>query len=246
MKVLLLRPPAYSKTLEYPSGPRFGLPVGLLYLAGYLEKAGVDVRIYDALIDFDWRDLKADGGAHYHLGASWPTLVSKTLEHSPDLVGITNPVSDMAEYAIRAAREIKAARTNTVTVIGGPHATSCPDDFLSGDGAVDYVVRGEGEETLARLVGTLSDGGDPKRIPGVTYMDRGRAHSNPPAPFIRELDDLPMPAYHRQRGLSDPLHVRISGKRTRGLHDHVARLPLPLRLLRQPSAYGQGLALQQR
>jgi anaerobic magnesium-protoporphyrin IX monomethyl ester cyclase len=196
MRVLLVRPPAYSKTLEYPSGPRFGLPIGLLYLAAYLESAGVDVRIYDALIDFDWEDVKRNGNGQYHLGASWPRLVSKVLEVNPDIVGITNPVSDMAEYATRTAREIKARCPNVFTVIGGPHATSCPGDFLPDDGAVDYVVRGEGEETFARLIEALSGSGDPTGIPGITFMDGGQIRSNPPAPFIRDLDGLPLPAYH--------------------------------------------------
>jgi anaerobic magnesium-protoporphyrin IX monomethyl ester cyclase len=196
MTVLLVRPPAYSKTLEYPSGPRFGLPVGLLYLAAHLESQGVDVRIYDALVDFDLEALKPDGAARYHLGASWPTLVAKVQEQSPDIVGITNPFSDMADYAVRTARELKRALPRVVAVIGGPHATTCPEDFLSDGGAVDYVVRGEGEKTLARLVSALSNGGDPRKIPGISYVDGGGIRSNPMPSFIRNLDRIPMPAYH--------------------------------------------------
>ena len=196
MKVLLLRPPAYSKNLEYPSGPRFGIPVGLLCLAAYLERAGVDVSIYDALVDFDWADLTPDAGGRYHIGAPWPNLVSRVLRDNPDVVGITNPFSDLADYALRTAHEIKAAKADTVIIIGGPHATSCPADFLSPGGPVDYVVRGEGEETLHSIVRALSDGSDPRRIPGITYIDGGEVHSNPPGPFIRDLDSLPLPAYH--------------------------------------------------
>jgi anaerobic magnesium-protoporphyrin IX monomethyl ester cyclase len=196
MRVLLVRPPAYSTTLDYPSGPRFGLPIGLLYLAAYLERAGIDVRIYDALIDFDWANVKADSRGRYHLGAPWPLVVSRALEAGPDIVGITNPFSDMADYSLRAAREIKEASPSTVTVIGGPHATSCPEEFFSADGAVDYVVRGEGEETLLHLVRALSDGRDPRQIRGVTYLEGKQVRSNAPGPYISDLDRLPLPAYH--------------------------------------------------
>lgn len=107
MRTLLVRPPAYSKTLEYPSGPRFGLPLGLLYLAGYLERCGSDVAIYDALVDFDWEDVRRDRQEQYHLGASWSKLADRILDLNPDIVGITNPFSDMADYTVRVASEVK-------------------------------------------------------------------------------------------------------------------------------------------
>jgi anaerobic magnesium-protoporphyrin IX monomethyl ester cyclase len=196
MKILLIRPPIYSKTLEYPSGPRFGVPVGLLYLAAYLEKQGWDVSIYDALVDFAWEDVVPDEEGRYHIGTRWPDLVEKVLGFRPDIVGITNPFSDMADYTIRVASEIKAVRPGITTIVGGPHATSCPEDFLRDHGSVDYVVRGEGEITLAELTRILAEGGEPKDIPGISYRDGDTIRSNPAAPFIQDLDGLPLPAYH--------------------------------------------------
>jgi len=196
VKAVLVRPPVYCRALKYPSGPRFGLPISLLYLAAYLEHLGVSVAIYDGLIDFDWKDVKADSQGRYHIGVSWGAMADRVQDYRPDVVGITNPFCDMAEYAIRAAEEIKAARPDVVTVIGGPHATSCPEEFLSEKGSVDYVVRGEGEKALADLVNALSNGGDPRRVPSISYMDHGQVCSNPRGPFIKRLDDLPLPAYH--------------------------------------------------
>ncbi len=57
MKLLLIRPPIYCSSLEYPGGPKFGLPLGILYLASACEKAGYDVEIYDSLIDFEWHQI---------------------------------------------------------------------------------------------------------------------------------------------------------------------------------------------
>lgn len=196
MKILLVRPPIYSKTLEYPSGPRFGLPVGLLYLAAYLERHRIDVAIYDALVDFDWKDIRGDRDGKYHIGASWPAIVARILDQEPDVVGITNPFSDMADYTIKVAKEVKAARPGVVTVVGGPHATTCPEAFLTEDRAVDYVVRGEGEITLHRLVQALGAGEPTTDLPGISFRADGRIQSNPAAAFIENLDDLPLPAYH--------------------------------------------------
>jgi B12-binding domain/radical SAM domain protein len=58
---------------------------------------------------------------------------------------------------------IKKRRPDALIVVGGPHATACPREAA---GYADYVVVGEGEYTLPRLLEDLRDGGE-GRIPGV-------------------------------------------------------------------------------
>ncbi|MFH1312584.1 MAG: cobalamin-dependent protein [Candidatus Eisenbacteria bacterium] len=194
-RVLLVRPPIYSKTLDYPAGPRFGLPVGLLYLAAYLQQQGIDVHIYDALVDFRWDELHRNERGHYHIGATWPRMVQRVLEHRPDIIGIANPFSDMTDYTLRTATEIKAARADVLIVVGGPHATACPEHFLSDGGPVDFVVRGEGEKIFHDLILAHATGVSTQSLPGVSYCTGADVRSNPPAPFIADLDNLPLPAY---------------------------------------------------
>lgn len=196
MKILLVRPPTHCQTSQYPGGPRFGVPVGLLYLAAYMEQEGHAVEIYDALVDFRWQDVQRDAEGNYHIGATWSRIAETILAYDPDLLGITNPSSDMSQYANRIAEEVKATAPEIVCVVGGPHATSAPESFLGKNSAVDLVVRGEGEMVLARLAQALTNGADAKNLPGLSFWDGERVHSNPAAPFIPELDELPLPAYH--------------------------------------------------
>jgi anaerobic magnesium-protoporphyrin IX monomethyl ester cyclase len=196
VRVLLVRPPIRVRSLEYPAGPRFGAPVGLLYLASKLESEGVEVAIYDALVDFSWTDVRPDGSRQYHIGASWLTIARHIEDYHPDVVGITNPYSDIADYTVKTAAEVKRIDPAIVTVVGGPHPTSYPQGFLAAGGPVDYVVRGEGELTLARLVRAVAAGSPVEEIPGISYVEGGEVRSNAPAPFVENLDDLPLPAYH--------------------------------------------------
>lgn len=196
MRILLIRPPIYSTSLDYPSGPRFGIPVSLLYLASVLEKEGIDVTIYDALIDFDWRNIDRNKEGNYHIGASWNVFTKKVLEYKPDIAGITNPFSDFADYAVRAASEIKRGNKNIITVIGGPHATGAPESFHTKGSGVDYVVRGEGERTFVSLLRALQNKASLDQVTGITYRVDSKVISTPPAPFIGNLDELPLPAYH--------------------------------------------------
>ncbi|MFH1219155.1 MAG: radical SAM protein [Candidatus Eisenbacteria bacterium] len=207
-RVLLIRPPIHVRSLRYPAGPRFGVPISLLYLAAVLERDGTEVAIYDALVDFTWAGIEKNDAGNLHIGASWAALVTKVRDYGPQIVGITNPFSDFADYAIKAAQEIKKACPEVVTVLGGPHATVVPEAFLADGTGIDYVVRGEGEITLLNLVHALAGEGPVESIPGISYRARGGGAkgggaqdpaaivNNPAAPFITDLDDLPLPAYH--------------------------------------------------
>jgi B12-binding domain/radical SAM domain protein len=80
---------------------------------------------------------------------------------------VKSPSGDVTCYSLNsfsAARyhdEIAGAGCRTIA--GGPHPTACPEETAD---YADYVVVGEGEYTLPRLLDNLKNGGD-GRIPGV-------------------------------------------------------------------------------
>jgi len=80
---------------------------------------------------------------------------------------VDGPADDVTCYSLNSinAAEYRdeIASADCLTIVGGPHATACPREVA---GYADYVVVGEGEYTLPRLLGDLRDGGG-GRIPGV-------------------------------------------------------------------------------
>ncbi len=81
------------------------------------------------------------------------------------------PADDVTCYSltsVSAARyRDEIAGAGCLTIAGGPHATACPREVA---GYADYVIVGEGEYTLPRLLKDLRDGGE-GRIPGVMTGD---------------------------------------------------------------------------
>jgi B12-binding domain/radical SAM domain protein len=77
------------------------------------------------------------------------------------------PANDVTCYSLNsinaASYQDEIAAADSLTIVGGPHATACPREVA---GYADYVVVGEGEYTLPRLLEDLRDGGE-GRIPGV-------------------------------------------------------------------------------
>jgi anaerobic magnesium-protoporphyrin IX monomethyl ester cyclase len=196
LKTLLVRPPIFSSSLDYPQGPRFGVPVGLLYLAASLEAAGHEVAIYDALIDVDFDGLVSDADGRFHIGASREAFMERVRSEKPDVVGVTNPFADFAGMALWATRAAREALPACKTVVGGPHATAVPEFFLSDD-SVDFVVRGEGEFSFLTLLDYLKQGKAPVPLDGVAGRQTdGKLCIGNPSPLISDLDALPLPAYH--------------------------------------------------
>ena len=81
------------------------------------------------------------------------------------------PADDVTCYSLNSLNAQKfhdeIATADCLTVVGGPHATACPREVAE---YADYVVVGEGEYTLPRLLEDIRDGGK-GRIPGVMTGD---------------------------------------------------------------------------
>jgi len=145
------------------------IPLGLEYIAAYIEDAVDEVYIAD--MEMDQR--------------SFESILD--ICH-PDLVGITMSATEHNE-GLRLAKIAKGRRITTM--IGGYHPTGVPDLMLSYP-QIDMVVRREGEVTARELV----EKGSPEGVLGVSYKQDGRVFHNEDRPLIKDLDSLPFPARH--------------------------------------------------
>lgn len=159
-------------------------PLGLAYLAAFLEKEGHQVKIFDF-------GLTPDSSSEQD--------ISQVLDYAPDLAGLT-AMTNNYHSALAIARTLKDAKPLPI-VIGGPHATVFPDRVIK-EPSFDYLVYGEGEETLSQLVKALAETDlrpSPARlrsIPGLSFRDGDQIVQNAARPLIRDLDALPFPARH--------------------------------------------------
>ena len=82
-------------------------------------------------------------------------------------------------------REVSSARVDAVYVAGGPHPSAEPEEALR---FFDYVVIGEGEETLPELIEVLKRGKEPGMVKGVAYKKDGQMKfTGPRAPVDLDL-----------------------------------------------------------
>jgi len=96
---------------------------------------------------------------------------------------------------LRLARLAKEIDPRTIVIAGGVYFSYAVDETFA-DGNVDYIVRGEGEETLSELIQALREDADSLAwIRGLCYEEGGQVRKNPLRPPVSNLDALPWPAY---------------------------------------------------
>lgn len=122
-------------------------------------------------------------------------FVERVRRAGPDLVGLTMLMDEYGASAHTAARLLKAWSPEVPVVLGGVYATVNAREVCA-DPHFDYVVIGEGECVFPALLRHLNGRG-PFPPAGVAYRRDGAPVVPARAPFIGDLDTLPLPAYDK-------------------------------------------------
>ncbi len=100
-------------------------------------------------------------------------LADEILAKAPDAVGITVPFDGSVFFGIKFAREIKRRAPQMIVLMGGAaiDSTTYPvtsDPFYFQ--VIDYVMFGEGEVQLPRLLEMIEKGGDPSEVKNLRWL----------------------------------------------------------------------------
>lgn len=204
IKVLLVNP--YETEQDGFSNP----PLGLLYLAGTLLHHGFEVMVVDGCKEGKNAVIKA------------------LSEYMPDFVGISC-LTPGRKRAIEIASLAKQICGKIPVILGGAHPTIMYRQILEHYPDVDYIVMGEGEQTLLELV----QGASLQEIDGLVYRQDGAVVKTKPRTYCNNLDDIPFPAWHlldlsrypgwgegKHNGIVLRDHPRISVIFSRGCSGH--------------------------
>lgn len=176
MDILLINAPSPYPTI-FESHRLQGLPpLGLGYIATYINQYGFTAQI----LDFNIPDVNVN------------TVLSCLINQKPKLVGISTS-TETYKNGIKLAKVIKEYCEDIIVIMGGYHVTFQDNDALD-SGYVDLVIRGEGEVTFYELCEYyLRGNGSLSKIDGITYKDGTLIKKNQDRDFIKNLDELPFP-----------------------------------------------------
>lgn len=152
--------------------------LGLAYLAAFLRQREVDVSIIDAAAE----------------QLSIEQTAKQIADQAPLVCGLTATTPSIS-LAAQIAAKVKLFSPDCVVLLGGPHATSLPEETLDTYRSIDYAVMGEAEKTAVEIFEEIENDGDPAAVRGVAYRDGGELRRGKARAVIKDLDSLPLPAW---------------------------------------------------
>ena len=166
MKITLINPRIHRRSF---------VPLGILYIAGVLEKSGFKVKVYDADPDDD-------------------SFIDEIASDQPEIIGLTL-VTAQVQRTKEIIDRLKEKNVKSLYVLGGIHPTAASEKSLKYFGA-DLVIIGEGEITFLELCKRIREDKDFFDVRGLAYFKDGDYVQNPERELTMDLDSLPMPARH--------------------------------------------------
>jgi len=171
MKICLINPPVEMKY-------RYWYPIGIGYVASFLLKAGFEVEIIDCIGD----NLSRAG------------FKEQLAQSKADAFGIGGLIMAF-NNVVEISYMIKQMYPDAFIFAGNTVACTIPEVLIS-NSAVQVVIMWEGEYTVVNLMKTIKNGNSLETVKGIVFRNKdGEFIKTTDQPVIRDLDELPLPAW---------------------------------------------------
>jgi anaerobic magnesium-protoporphyrin IX monomethyl ester cyclase len=193
-KILLVHPLGYGADAAGHDISRMANimpPLGLASIAAYLDKNGIDAKIFDC----------------YAKPRSDRLIEDYLREEKPGFIGFSCSTANFLD-GVRIARVAKDILPGIKTAFGGHHVSAMKEKALEPYPVIDFAIVGEGEQAMAELV--KASGEDVSRIEGLLYRENGHGVGfTGNRSRLLDLDTLPFPAYEKLEGYPETYKLPI-------------------------------------
>lgn len=162
---------AYANASPFPY--HAWTPLAILSIGAYLEKHGINVEYFDERI---------------HKQERFKDLVKR----KPLLIGLSTMTCFQIKNTLNLAHIARFIDPDIPLVWGGTHPSMMAEQTLESD-LVDFIVKGEGEQTLLELVHAIQE--KKKELSGISglgWKDGRKIVLNEDRDFL-DIEDLPFP-----------------------------------------------------
>jgi len=159
-------------------------PLGTLYAAALMRQNGYNVSLFDTMFVHDPKVVAAEID---ELHPGFFVLYDDGFNYLTKMC-----LTNMREAAFTMIKLAK--QRGCVVIVSSSDSTDHYAQYIE-EGA-DFIIIGEGEQTLLQLVNTIKNGEkDLYRLEGIAFEDNGQIVKTARRNVMRELDTLPMPAW---------------------------------------------------
>lgn len=130
--------------------------------------------------------------AEYTIKDPVMNIVSDLYQREPDVIGFSCYIWNIEE-TIKVVNMLRKVRPEIRIVLGGPEVSYDTKEWMERLSDVDFIVMGEGEETLLHLLRELEGEGKYHFVFGLAYRNKqGEVVINPSRPKL-DLNEIPSP-----------------------------------------------------
>lgn len=150
-------------------------PLGLLYISAYLKKYDLEVAVFDTTF------------------SNYIDQQKYILKHQPGVIAIyANLMTKVNNIRLMHWIKSQAELSHVQIIMGGPDVTYNYENYLRF--GADYLVIGEGEQTMKELCYAILNQEDYSNIPGIAFQNtEGAFIRTEPREKIKKMDALPLP-----------------------------------------------------
>lgn len=166
-------------------------PLSLMYVAGVLEKASVEVQIIDVIAE----------------RLTFAQALERIKLFSPDLLGFT--LNTYSFHPILNWIKSFKKETGIPVMVGGAHVSLYPEETMSHE-AIDFAIIGEADLPLPEFVHAFKTGATYHGLKSLCFRDNGKLVVERTKQTIENIDDSALPARHLIR---NELYYNILSKK---------------------------------
>lgn len=187
MNALILNPPAADDVKIVREGrcmqrqEAWGTswaPLTLAIIAAILRDNGFNVRLLDCSND----------------GIGFNELADIIRDYRPGLI-IANTSTPSIDWDLKVADCAKTVDPGIKVIFFGIHVSALPEEIFKANKNVEFIAYGEPEYILRDFALAVRDKRSFKDVDGLIYREDGGIKRNKEKPFIKNLDELPYPAW---------------------------------------------------
>ena len=208
MNICLIKPPILHKGASFALMPT--PPLGLAYIAGALKKEGHNLQAIDASAE-GINNVSPFKDEIFIFGLTNEEVISR-VRGEIDVFCVSCMFTNNWLYDRELIKELKKHYPEAIIIVGGEHANAAPE-FCLKQSPADFIVFGEGEETIVDLVREIDAEKQFNKIKGISYWDENEIIVRKNRSRISDIKDIAWPAWELF-----PLELYFENKMSHGVY----------------------------
>ncbi|MCB9256476.1 MAG: radical SAM protein [Chitinophagales bacterium] len=190
LNICLIKPSILHKSSSFALLPT--APLGLAYIAAALKKHNYNIEVIDSSAE-GFKQVERFKDDLYLYGLNEEQIIAR-IRPDVDVICFALMFTNNWLSSRSLINKVREKFPSATLIAGGEHATAAPELCLK-QSPLNYIVLGEGEETIVELVQAIQNQVPKEEIGGIAYLLEGQLVRNKARKRIKNVKDIAWPAW---------------------------------------------------